>query len=169
MNAKCAVVVAGILGLAQFGAGAAAPPKSADALIQQLEGMRGPLALAQYRADLRNDTAQYQADTDLQVTAYKARMGDQAAKQSLSEPKSVPYSSSGVDYGKVGDEARAACKAWAVGKPANVKTAERVYCSVWMDTLLDYVYANGGSKFTESAAGAQYMRAKAEFRAASGD
>ena len=133
--------------------GTAMPPpppvpaeQSASALVSKLEMLREPVQVAEYKSNLDDKEADY-------------RM------QVLGEYQEPDYSELGAAYKVAYSEGDRACKQWIIGKSNEVKVAAKIYCTVWHDTLEANAKANGGSEFTSSAAGAQYMRAKAEFEA----
>lgn len=69
-------------------------------------------------------------------------------------------------YAKAEMEGGAACNAWMTGRPAKVKAAAKVYCSIWKSTLEANAKASAQHEdFNSTPAGAQFIRAQAELEA----
>lgn len=68
-------------------------------------------------------------------------------------------------YNQARADAKQACANW-LNKSKPAKTAKIIYCNIWQSTLVEAGrFRHGNSTFEDTQAGAQYMRAKAEFLA----
>lgn len=125
------------------------PPSPVKALESKLSEAASYAELAEYKARLQDETE----DLSWRTLGHGTGRDDSSAY--------------GDAYAKSYEEGKAACDAWIAGKPAKVKVAAKIYCSMWKSTLHARAEAHAHHQdFASTAAGAQFTRAEAELEAA---
>lgn len=105
-----------------------------------------------------------------QMAEFKAKLQDEEndlSWRTLGHGTETDSDAYGEAYKRSYEEGEAACNAWVIGKPAKLKAAAKVYCSIWKSTLVANAEASARHEdFASTPAGAQFVRAQAEFEAA---
>jgi len=126
----------------------ATPPTddSAASLVETLEKLQSKVSIA----EIHQSTLDYKADLDSDINGQYVAPDDSALIAAYNQARA---------------DAKQACANW-LNKSKPAKTAKIIYCNIWQSTLVEAGrFRHGNSTFEDTQAGAQYMRAKAEFLA----